>query len=300
MANQNLNKDEITIDILEQYKDALRLKNLNQELYNHLCASIFYLVKYSQKYNIPLPKREALLGMIEKADFIIDQFAIPQQPTGNTNKTTEDETEPFKVLPLYPTDEDKKLIRIDGLGRENLDTVIGGIVRIKKVKAVHCDNYVVAPLEDIPPIDKRYLSDALESLPVKTGHNVLIPYFGGRLKFVIKATTPEGAVIITQKSKCTILDKKPSEYDEVEQALIDQKSELVDKLKRAVKDKNAKDIIKLTNEIADLDLLNSTIKNVLSGRQLKVKPLYHGIIRDALEEALRNYADKRKEEKKEK
>ena len=32
--------------------------------------------------------------MIEKADFIIDQFAIPQQPTGNTNKTTEDETEP--------------------------------------------------------------------------------------------------------------------------------------------------------------------------------------------------------------
>lgn len=80
---------EITNDILNQYKDALRLKKLNQELYNHLCASILHLLKYSQKYNIPLPKKDVLLGMIEKADFIVDQFA--DQPTVNTNNTSHED-----------------------------------------------------------------------------------------------------------------------------------------------------------------------------------------------------------------
>ena len=42
---------------------------------------------------------------------------------------------------------------------------------------------IVAPLEAIPPIDERYLADALESVPLIKGDNVMVPYFGGRLTF---------------------------------------------------------------------------------------------------------------------
>lgn len=34
---------------------------------------------------MPLPKNEVLLGMIEKADYYIEQFSTFDQPIGNTN-----------------------------------------------------------------------------------------------------------------------------------------------------------------------------------------------------------------------
>lgn len=91
-----MEKEKITNDIINQYKDALHLKKLNQELYDQLCGSILYLLKYSQKYDIPLPKKELLLGMIKNAESIIEQFAESHQPTGNTNKKTDNETAPNK------------------------------------------------------------------------------------------------------------------------------------------------------------------------------------------------------------
>ena len=86
--------DEIDLmrKIIKQYDRALRVKKLNEDLYSHLIGSIYYLLKYSEKYSIPLPQKHALLGMVQKADFIIDQFALPtknQQP----DKTPSDSTE---------------------------------------------------------------------------------------------------------------------------------------------------------------------------------------------------------------
>ena len=86
--------DEIDLmrKTLKEYDNANRIKKLNEGLYEHLTGSIYYLLKYSEKHNILLPQKEALLGMVEKADFFIDQFTTPtknQQP----EKTTEDSTE---------------------------------------------------------------------------------------------------------------------------------------------------------------------------------------------------------------
>ena len=86
-----------------------------------------------------------------------------------------------KCLPLYPSDEGRGVIRIDGLIRNNSGVAIGDTVTIKKIKAPPAEKVVVAPLEAIPPIDERYLADALESVPVTKGDNIMIPYFGGRL-----------------------------------------------------------------------------------------------------------------------
>jgi len=106
-----------------------------------------------------------------------------------------------KCLPLYPNDEGKEMIRIDGMGRTNCGIAIADKVFVKKVKAVAAEKVVVAPLEAIPPIDERYLAQALESVPLIKESNVIIPYFGGRLTFQVKSITPEAdAVVVTQKT----------------------------------------------------------------------------------------------------
>ena len=113
-----------------------------------------------------------------------------------------------KCLPLYPSDEGKGIIRIDGLGRNNSGIAIGDTITVKKIKAVAAERVVVAPLESIPPIDERYLADALESVPLIKGDNVMVPYFGGRLTFQVISVTPASdAVLVTQKTVFTIAEK---------------------------------------------------------------------------------------------
>ena len=113
-----------------------------------------------------------------------------------------------KCLPLYPSDEGKGIIRIDGLGRNNSGIAIGDAIIVKKIKAVPAEKVVVAPLEAIPPIDERYLADALESVPLIKGDNVMVPYFGGRLTFQVIGVTPAAdAVLITQKTTFHIAEK---------------------------------------------------------------------------------------------
>ena len=113
-----------------------------------------------------------------------------------------------KCLPLYPSDEGKGIIRIDGLGRNNSGIAIGDTISVRKIKAVAAEKVVVAPLEAIPPIDERYLADALESVPLIKGDNVMVPYFGGRLTFQVIGITPAAdAVLVTQKTVFHIAEK---------------------------------------------------------------------------------------------
>jgi transitional endoplasmic reticulum ATPase len=111
-----------------------------------------------------------------------------------------------KCLPLYPSDEGKGIIRVDGLVRNNAGVAIGDTVVVRKIKAVPAEKVIVAPLEAIPPIDERYLADALESVPLIKGDNVMVPYFGGRLTFQVIGVTPPGsdAVLVTQKTAFNI------------------------------------------------------------------------------------------------
>ncbi len=113
-----------------------------------------------------------------------------------------------KCLPLYPSDEGRAVIRIDGLIRNNSGVAIGDSLTVKKVKALPAEKVVVAPLEAVPPIDERYLADALESVPVTKGDNIMIPYFGGRLTFQVLGVSPTAdAVLITQRTIFAISEK---------------------------------------------------------------------------------------------
>ena len=115
-----------------------------------------------------------------------------------------------KCLPLYPSDEGKGIIRVDGLVRNNAGVAIGDTVIVRKIKAVPAEKVIVAPLEAIPPIDERYLADALESVPLIKGDNVMVPYFGGRLTFQVIGVTPgpgADAVLVTQKTVFHIAER---------------------------------------------------------------------------------------------
>ena len=111
-----------------------------------------------------------------------------------------------KCLPLYPSDEGKGVIRIDGLVRNNVGLAIGDTVIIKKVRAILAEMIIVAPLEEGPSLDERYLADSLDSVSMIKGDNIMVPYFCGRLTFQVIGLTPAtcDAVIVGQKTQFTI------------------------------------------------------------------------------------------------
>src|SRR3989454_2217473 len=107
-----------------------------------------------------------------------------------------------KCLPLYPSDEGKKIIRIDGLGRNNTGVAIGDTVVVRKIKTMDAEKIIIAPLDSIPPIDERYLTESLEGVPLVKGDSIMVPYFGGKLSFQVIGITPvANAVIVTQKTE---------------------------------------------------------------------------------------------------
>ena len=137
-----------------------------------------------------------------------------------------------KCLPLYPSDEGKGIIRIDGLGRNNSGIAIGDTITVRKIKAVAAEKVVVAPLEAIPPIDERYLADALESVPLIKGDNVMVPYFNGRLTFQVIGVTPAAdAVLVTQKTVFHIAEKGET-LREVPQVTYEDIGGLTDEIKK--------------------------------------------------------------------
>lgn len=106
-----------------------------------------------------------------------------------------------RILPLYPADEGKGIVRIDGLGRNNSGTAIADTIAIRKIKAVKAEQVEVAPLEEIPPIDERYLAEALESVHLIRGDKVWVSYSGRPLTFQVIGVTPaEDAVWISRKT----------------------------------------------------------------------------------------------------
>jgi transitional endoplasmic reticulum ATPase len=129
--------------------------------------------------------------------------------TGDVIELTGKKRTVGKCLPLYPSDEGRGVVRIDGLVRNNSGVAIGDSVTVRKIKAPPAERVVVAPLEAVPPIDERYLADALEGVPVTRGDAVMVPYFGGRLTYQVQGVTPVAdAVTITSRTVFTIEERR--------------------------------------------------------------------------------------------
>jgi len=156
-----------------------------------------------------------------------------------------------KCLPLYPSDEGKGIMRIDTLGRNNSGIAIGDTITVRKIKSVAAKKVIVDPLEAIPLIDERYFVDALESVPVTKGDNVIIPYFSGRLSFRVLSVTPASEVVmITQKTVFRIKGKKKTKHETLQTP--------------------HKDIDEFTGELERKSVLKSTAKTNPSPRRIDI------------------------------
>ena len=107
-----------------------------------------------------------------------------------------------KCLPLYPADEKKEIVRLDGLARSNIGVTISTTIKIRKINAIPAEKVIVAPLVEIPQIDERYLTDSLENIPLIKNDKVMVPYFGGSLTFQVIEHIPKNsdALIVTNKT----------------------------------------------------------------------------------------------------
>lgn len=59
---------------MEELREALKLKEINEELLDQLGASLRWLMHYSSKYNIPLPEKDKMSDFIDRTMAIADKM----------------------------------------------------------------------------------------------------------------------------------------------------------------------------------------------------------------------------------
>jgi transitional endoplasmic reticulum ATPase len=162
-----------------------------------------------------------------------DSMTLLEAATGDIIEITGKKRSVAKCLPLYPADEKKGIVRLDGLARNNLGVTISGTVKIKKIAATPAEKITVAPLVAIPPIDERYLTDALENIPLIKDDKIMVPYFGGSLTFQVVNIIPKDsdAVIVTHKTLFQI-GKNPSSESSVPLVSYEDIGGLTDEVKK--------------------------------------------------------------------
>ncbi|UCH71834.1 MAG: CDC48 family AAA ATPase [Thermoplasmatales archaeon] len=111
------------------------------------------------------------------------------------------------VWRAHPTDEGKKIIRIDNLTRKNAGAGLGDRVKIKRAGVKEAREVALAPL--ISKGQQIQFGSGIEVLikkgllkrPLTKGDNVIIPgiaLFGSALPFIIVNTSPTGIVSISE------------------------------------------------------------------------------------------------------
>ena len=85
-----------------------KIHKMNDEIGHHLLGSVIQLLRYGEKYDVAIPKKQQLEQILFNTKFLLEEhseivdefndtldYFNAHQPKGNRNKTTEDETEPI-------------------------------------------------------------------------------------------------------------------------------------------------------------------------------------------------------------
>ena len=77
---------------IEELKEALKIKQVNDELLEYLSSSLSWLIHYSNKYQISLPEKEKISLILER---ILDINKGLPSKSKHPFSTPDDETEPI-------------------------------------------------------------------------------------------------------------------------------------------------------------------------------------------------------------
>jgi hypothetical protein len=102
-----------------------------------------------------------------------------------------------QAWPAYPGDEDKDIVRMDGIIRQNADVGIGDTVKVKKAALKPAQSVVLAPTEPVR-VDPEYLKkQILLGKPVTRGQIIIMPFYRDVIKFVVLQVKPEPAAYVS-------------------------------------------------------------------------------------------------------
>lgn len=155
-----------------------------------------------------------------------------------------------KVLKLYPSEEDDSFCRMDGLMRNNAGIVEKEGITIQRIEPEPANEITVMAMEAIPPIDGRYLAEALESVSIIEEDSVMVPYFGGRLLFQVVSTIPSAKVVEVVKDTRFIIIERLEKGKKSKKLKLDKKQD-----DKAIKEFIARRIFSLLKDSSEVEQL---------------------------------------------
>ncbi len=118
-----------------------------------------------------------------------------------------------QVWPAYPEDEDKDIVRMDGIIRQNAGVGIGDTVEVRKVQLKPAQKVVLAPTEPVR-VDTEYLKkQILLGKPVARGQAIDVPFYGGAIRFVVVQVHPGSAGYVSVDTEVTIREEPVKEVE---------------------------------------------------------------------------------------
>lgn len=66
--------DHVIIAACQELQDAIKIKRVNDELFDHLIAALRWIVHYVRKHNLPLPETDKILRLLDRAEEIEDKL----------------------------------------------------------------------------------------------------------------------------------------------------------------------------------------------------------------------------------
>jgi len=119
-----------------------------------------------------------------------------------------------QVWPAYADDEDKDIIRMDGILRQNAGVGIGDKVRVRKANLRPAQRVVIAPVGEPVRADAEYLKRAfLLGKPVWKGSIIEIPYYTGSIRFVVTQVTPGPAAYVGIDTEVVVREEPVKETE---------------------------------------------------------------------------------------
>lgn len=167
------------------------------------------------------------------------------------------------VIPGKKEDQNKKIIRMDGLIRGNIGTSLGETVIVSKIKKTIAKKVILAPAEERIRLLVRpeIIQERLHNRPVSksdlvviTGQSRKLPptggtgtgiddflarFFGasspvslGEIKVLIINTVPDGIVVVNDDTLVTIVDEAPKDFKRVPRVTYEDIGGLTDEIQR--------------------------------------------------------------------
>ena len=113
-------------------------------------------------------------------------------------------------------DKGRRIIRMDGILRQNAKAGIGDKVKVKKVDIKEATKVVLAPMQPLRFGSgfEEYVKNRLIGQVVSKGSRVVIGVLGTPIPFVVVSTSPKGVVKITELTKVELKEEPVSEVEE--------------------------------------------------------------------------------------